>query len=133
MRKRVLAMLVFLIMQFILGMSMNLFAVTPDDPKFSSEPVLIKLIFPSHVIVALLLIIGSIVIFAMSFRDKIAAEQRKMAGQGLATIIFALGGGLATVFLKGAGSEIASLVMAISFLASFIAYGRFYYIVKSQK
>jgi heme A synthase len=43
MQKRVFAMLVFLIFQFILGMSMNLFAVPPDDPKFASELLLIKL------------------------------------------------------------------------------------------
>jgi hypothetical protein len=129
MQKRVLAMLIFLIVQFVLGMSMNLFAVPPDDPKYASEPLLIKLIFPAHAIVALLLIIGAIVIFTMSIRGK-EGIWKKIAGQGLSSIIFATGGGLATVFLNGIAGEIASLIMAISFLSAFIAYGRFYFLLK---
>lgn len=124
-------MLGFLIIQFILGMSINLFAVAPSDPKFAAEPILIKLILPAHVIVALLLLIGAIAILVMSVRSK-NAKWKKTAGQGLGGIVFAVGGGLATIFLKGNASEIASLVMAISFLSSFIAYGRLYYIIASK-
>lgn len=129
MQKQVLAILLLLIFQFVLGMLMNLFAVAPSDPKFAAEPLLIKLIFPAHIIVALLLLIGSVFIFVLSIRNQIA-ESSKVAGQGLSSIIFATAGGLATVFLKGIGSEIASLVMAISFLSAFIAYGRFYFLLK---
>ena len=71
MKKRVLVMLFFLIVQFVLGTSINLFAVPPSDPKFASEPLLIKLIFPAHVVVALLLFIGAIFIMALAIRSKI--------------------------------------------------------------
>jgi hypothetical protein len=129
MQKRVLAIFFLLIIQFVLGMLMNLFAVAPSDPKFATEPLLIKLILPAHIIVALLLLVGSIFIFVFSVRDTIA-ESSKVAGQGLSSVILAIGGGIATVFLKGIGSEVASLVMAISFLSAFIAYGRFYFLLK---
>jgi hypothetical protein len=126
MHKRTLTILVLLVAQFILGMLMNLFSAPPGDPKFATEPVLIKLIFPSHIIVALLLLAGAIFVLAFSLRNKIV-EQIKIAGQGLSSIIFAIGGGLATVFLNGAAANFASLIMAISFLSAFIAYGRLYY------
>ena len=124
-------MLLLLIVQFLLGMSMNLFAVSPSDPKFAAEPILIKLIFPSHIVAALLLLIGAIFILIISARSKIN-EWIKVAGQGLIAIVLAVGGGLATIFLTGIGSEIASLIMAISFLWSFIAYGRFYYLLRPK-
>jgi hypothetical protein len=124
-------MLFLLIVQFFLGMSMNLFAAPPTDPKFASEPIFIKLIFPSHIAVAVLLLVDAIYILIASVKNKIA-NLRKVAGQGLSSIVLAVGGGLVTIFLTGIASEVASLVMAISFLSAFIAYGRLHYLLQAK-
>jgi hypothetical protein len=110
---------------------MNLFAAPPNDPKFASEPLLVKVILPTHIIIAVLILMLAISVFVNSIRDQ-NPEFKKTAGQGLSSVIFAIGGGLATVFLKDIAAEIASLVMAISFLSAFIAYGRFYYVLRAK-
>ncbi len=57
-----------LIAQFVLGMLVNLFAVPPYDPKFATEPIFIKLFFPLHGILGLILGIFSIAIFYFAIK-----------------------------------------------------------------
>lgn len=126
-RKRSFVMLVILVIQFLLGMSMNLFAVLPSDPKFASENIFLKLILPAHVIVAIFLLLGSIFIFIFSRRID-NPSLIKIAGQGMGSVITAIVSGLLTVFFVGILSEVFSFLMALAFLNAFIAYIRLYYL-----
>lgn len=131
-QKWVSGMIIALSIQFILGMVLNLFAVPPDDPKYATEPIFLKLIFPLHGILGIALLIGAIVLlfFALKSESRI---WKKMATFGLISILIAAGGGIATIILKDNASEIASFVMSLGFILSFLSYGKFYFLLKTKK
>ncbi len=124
-RRRVDIMVFLLVVQFVLGMIVNLFGQAPGEAAGKmKEPLWATLVFLSHGILGILLLIVSIFLFVFAKRVE-NKKWRSLALQGMVSIVLAAIGGIAVVGLKeGSPAEIASLVMALGFLLSFISYGR---------
>lgn len=119
-----------LIAEFVLGMLVNLFALTPDDPGYATESIFIKLFFPLHGIVGLILVVLSIAIFYFAIR--LGKENiKKFATLGLISIFVAAGAGIATIILKDNASEIGSFVMSLGFIAAFVSYGKLFLLLRN--
>ena len=123
--------LVFLSLEFVLGMMVNLFAVSPDDQRYLTEPIYLKLIFALHGIVGLVILAGASALFIVTAKLK-NIQLKKTSLLGLIFVLIAFLGGIATVMLKDVQSEIASLVMSLGFIAAFISYGKFYLLLKQS-
>jgi hypothetical protein len=118
-----------LIAEFVLGMLVNLFALTPDDPGYAAESIFIKLFFPLHGIVGLILVVLSIAIFY--FAVNLGKESiKKFAMYGLISVLVAAGAGLATIILKDNASEIGSFVMSVGFIAALVSYGKLFLLLR---
>jgi hypothetical protein len=128
-KRRVDGMMIGLGIQFILGMLVNLFGSAPDDPKYATESVVIKLSFFVHAVIGLSLLVGAVTIYAISRKSGVAGWARSGV-LGLLSILFAFGSGIATVILHGSASEIGSFLMALGFILAYASYGSFYTIFK---
>lgn len=128
-RMRSFGMIIALIVQYLLGMYVNMFAVAPDDPKFKTESIFPKIVFGLHGLVGLLLLLGSIYVFISGYQSEDEAL-RKMTLYGFLSILLAFSAGIATVVFKDTAAEISSYVMSIGFLLSFISYGRLFFFLK---
>ncbi len=119
--KQGLGMLIGLIVQYLLGISTNLFVRFPPSGnegvmwQFAKS----QLLFNLHLYWGTLLLIGAIVFYIRAFRQK-NKSWKIASGFGLAFIIFAI---VAGILFVGNQKDIYSFVMAFSFLASFISYG----------
>ena len=106
MQKLVFGMLGFLVVQFVLGMVMNLYGVPLDDPAYATESIFIKLSGFAHGIIGILLVAGAI--SALFFALKKGNSQwGKVSIYGLISILIAAGGGIAAIMLKDSASELA--------------------------
>ncbi|MDP3941669.1 MAG: hypothetical protein Q8Q49_05165 [bacterium] len=123
-RRRVDVMVVLLILEFILGMVVNLFGEAPSESGKMQEPTWATLVFLSHGILGILLLIWAIFLFV--FVNKTENKKwRSLGMQGMIGIVVSAMGGVAFVGLReGSPADISSLVMALGFLYSFISYGR---------
>lgn len=120
--------LIFLVLEFVLGMVVNLFAVSPDDPGYLTEPIYLKLTLPLHSILGLLILIWAVIVLV--FAIKAGKTFKKFTVLGFIFVLVAFLGGMAAVMLKESQAEIASLTMSLGFIASFIFYGKLYLLLK---
>lgn len=130
-RKRSVEMLVLLAAQYLLGMYVALFALSPDDPGYSKESVLPKIIFGVHGLLGLFLLIGSIIVMIAGVRSGNLKIKRKSIF-GFLSILLAFVAGIATITFKDNASEISSYIMSLGFLLSFFFYGKLLYILKKS-
>jgi len=127
-QKRVRGILIGLVVQFILGMAVNLFGQPPQEGM--QEPIYSRILFIAHSLLGLLLLIGAIVIFVLAKKTK-EEMVAKLSLYGMLSIILAFGGGIAVAALGESNfSELASFVMAIGFILAFIFYGKLFASVK---
>lgn len=129
-KKRSVFMVSSLVAQYLLGMYINMFGATPDDPKFKTEPIFSKIAFALHSLLGLGLLIGSIVvlIFGLQSADK---KLGNMTIYGFTSILLSFCAGIATVTFKSTASEISSYIMSAGFLASLLFYGKIIYYLKN--
>ena len=123
--------MIALIVEYVLGMYTALFSAAPDDPQYLTEPVINKIIFGLHGLVGLFLLIGATVMLIMGLKSN--NPTKHMAIHGFLSIFLAFGAGIATVMLKETASEIASFIMSVGFLLSFIIYGKLFFLLKKEK
>lgn len=122
MRLKIIQMEVALALEFVLGMVTNLFGVPPDEVAEHPEPLFAKIAFGMHGLLGLIILIGALFTFYMTLKQ----DQGKWKIYGLAglcSVLIAFGGGIGAVALKENAGEIASLVMSLGFLMSFVSYG----------
>lgn len=118
-------MLGSLSLQYILGMTINMFGVTPDDPKFATESPLVKVAFIVHSLNGLILPIFALITLYVSYKSK-NQTFKKLTIYGFISVLFAAIGGISTITLKDTASEFASLLMATAFLFAFFFYIKFF-------
>ena len=121
--------LIFLSLEFVLGMIVNLFAVSPDDPNYLTEPIYLKLVLPLHGIVGFILLIGTIALVFLAFKAGNAII-KNFTILGLTCILVAFGAGITTTMLKESQAEFSSLIMSLGFITSFLSYGKLYLLIK---
>jgi len=117
--------LIFLTLEFISGMVINLLVVSKDDPGYALEPFYIKFASPVHELLGTILLIGSIALLYSAFKAG-HTLYKKLAGLGLLFVLIAFAAGMATYKFEGYQSELASFVMSLGFIASFLSYGTLY-------
>ncbi len=122
-------MIIVLIIQYLLGMYVNMFAAAPEDPAFKTEGVFPKIVFGLHAFVGLGLLTGSIATLVLGLKSEKAAV-KKTSFFAFGAIVLSFLAGVSTVALKNTPSQIASYVMSIGFLASLIAYGKLFFLLK---
>ena len=120
-----------LVLQFVLGMIINLYGVTPDDPKFAHESPLIKIAFIAHSINGLVLPLAALFILFLAVKSG-KQVLKKWAVLGLISILIAAGAGISTIMLKDNAQELASLIMSFGFIASFLSYGKLFLFLKNS-
>ena len=119
--KQGLGMLVGLFIQYLFGMSTNLFVHFPESGnegdmwQFATS----QLLFNLHLYWGILLLIGAVILYIRAFIQK-NKTWKIASGFGLAFIIFAFIAGMSFV---GNQNDLYSFVMSVSFLAAFVAYG----------
>lgn len=118
-----------LIVQFILGMIINLFAVAPQDPKFATESPIFKIVFLLHGLNGVVLPIFALSLLFFAFKNG-RVDLKRISSLGFISILVAAGGGIATIILKNTLSEIASFVMSLGFIFSLVSYGKLYLLAK---
>lgn len=131
-RRRVDVMVFFLILEYILGMVVNLFGEAPDETGKMQEPLWATLVFVTHGILGIILLIWAIFLFVSA--GKLENKGWKgLAMWGMLSIIISAMGGIAVVGLReGNPAEISSLIMALGFLLSFIFYGRLLFTLRQS-
>lgn len=131
-RRRVDVMVFLLILEFILGMVVNLFGQAPEDSGKMQEPLWATLVFVAHGILGIILLIWAIFLFVSAGKSE-NKKWKGLAMWGMLSIIISAVGGIAVVGLReGNPAEISSLVMALGFLFSFIIYGKFHFSLRSS-
>ncbi|WP_067929191.1 hypothetical protein [Alicyclobacillus shizuokensis] len=141
----VLVMLVLLFIQYVVGMVTNLFVQIPDSlsSQYKSGGAFYRYWWLSlqwilahssiflrlHVIVGILLVIGSVLVAGMS----IVMKSRVWIIFSILGSIFTIGAGVNGMFFVSFGQhDINSLIMAIAFLAAFVCYASGYYVGQSR-
>lgn len=124
--------LLSLSLQFVLGMIVNLYGLLPEDPKFASESIFVKIAFITHGINGLVLPISALVVVFIAIKTG-RQTYKKWAILGLISILIAAAAGISTITLKDDASELASLIMSFGFIASFLSYGKLYISIKSKE
>jgi heme A synthase len=128
MRIRVRGMVILLALQYVAGMTLNMFGA--EDIRKGS--LFQKGLLFSHTLFALLLLTGSLFIL-VSTRKSGNEILSKKAFHGFITILVAIIAGIATLLLKDTAAEIASLIMAISFLGAFWFYAYLFFLLRKEK
>lgn len=127
MRMRVTGMIVLLSVQYVAGMTLNMFGA--EDIRKGT--LFQKGLLLTHVILALLLLTGSLI--TMIFVKKGgSAMMSKKAMHGFSAIVIAVIAGFSTLLLKGTITEITSLIMAIAFLGAFWFYGYLFFLLRKE-
>lgn len=116
-----------LAVQYAIGMFIAMFSGDEDPSK---KPLYAHLAFFAHVFFAVLLLVGSIMIYINS-RKTDNEHFTRLALYGLVSIIAACVGGVMTVVLKETLSEVGSFIMALGFLAGFVSYGYLFFISRN--
>ncbi|MGA7911831.1 MAG: hypothetical protein WCC30_09850 [Candidatus Dormiibacterota bacterium] len=124
----VLGMIYLLVIQFVLGVAVNLFVTISPSPDGFWWPVVQgpAAVLIVHVLVGVLLVINSIVVLVHAFRMSDKAP-RLIAGLGLAAVLAAAISG--RVFL-GNTQNVASFAMAIGFGVAVVAYSQLLYALR---
>jgi len=112
-----------LIVQFLLGMSVNLIGL-PDEVDSKTLKLIDQFAVGLHVLIAIGLIVTAIGINRVT--SKQAPGLRKLAGGGGGGVGVAILGGIGTFALHGGWSNVASFVMAVGFIGAILAYGQLY-------
>jgi heme A synthase len=125
---RVKLMILFLSIEFLLGMIVNLFGQAPDEATGQAkEPIWAMMIFFAHGILGLLLLIGAIFILVATTKTN-NKKWQNLAVYGLGSIFLSAAGGIGVVTLgENPASEVSSFVMAVGFLLAFISYGWYFF------
>ncbi len=124
-RRDILVILGFLILQFVLGMTLNLFVAFPSIPAGSSDQVYFNAIFTTpflteHFVVGIGLLLGSIWILIGALRTEI----RKIsiaAAIGFISILAAYVSGF-EFLLSGFQNNLFSFTMSLAFITALISY-----------
>lgn len=122
-------MVIALVVEFVLGTLVNSFAVPPDDPKYVTESLLVKLLFPVHGVLGIVLVVMAIIVLYLAVKSG-KEKLKQLSIWGIISIVVAAGAGIATITLKDNASEIASFVMALGFLFAFASYGKLHLLIK---
>ena len=124
-RRDIVTILGFLILQFILGMTLNLFVTFPTIPAGSSEQVYFNAIFTTpflleHFIVGIGLLLGSIWIFIAAIYSKLR-NLLILAALGFISILTAYISGF-EFLLSGFQNNFFSFAMSIAFIIALFSY-----------
>lgn len=124
-RLDILTILAFLILQFVLGMALNLFVTFPNIPVGSSDATYFNAIFTTpflleHFIVGVGLLLGSMWIVIGGLHTKIR-KIAIVAAIGFLSILAAYIAGF-EFLLSGFQNNGFSFIMSIGFVAALIAY-----------
>ena len=124
MRVRVTGMLVALSVQYIAGMVFNLFG--GDNP--ATRPLFAVIALYTHMVIAFFILVGAIFILVFAYKSgssqvRLGSRWIDFAYRGFFSILISIAAGIATLLLKGMISEVASFIMALSFLYAFVTYG----------
>lgn len=123
------SILILLVVQFVLGMIINLWGVLPDEETATHKaPIFAQMAFAAHGIIGLMILISSTTILIMGLKSK--DNIKKFSIYGFVSVLIAFIGGIGVVTLKENSSEIASFVMSIGFLLSLVSYGKLFSFVK---
>ena len=118
--------LILLVVQFILGMTANLWVTIPDSQPWivfhQVGPILL------HTINALLLLDFSIMSLALAVKD---GRRVGVAVWGLASVILAFASGL--LFVNAGQNDLFSFTMALGFLGAFLSFGYRAFNIESQR
>lgn len=124
-RRDILTILGFLVLQFILGMTLNLFVTFPNIPIGSSDQIYFNAIFTTpfllvHFIVGIGLLLGSIWVLISARHTKVRSIT-VTAVIGFIAILVAYVSGF-EFLLSGFQNNIFSFTMSIGFIVALIAY-----------
>ncbi len=128
-RRDVLAILGFLVLQFILGMALNLFVAFPNVPAGSQEQTYINAIFTTpflleHFVVGVGLLLGSAWILVGAARSKVR-NASLVAGLGFISILVAYLSGF-EFLLSGFRNNALSFAMGLGFIVALLSYFALY-------
>lgn len=123
-RRNTISMLIMLqftllIIEFLLGMYLNLFVTANFPISMSPSSMSTMLTILPHMAVGIILFIVSVAIVVMAARLK---EQRIMTSSVLALIFILLSGLSGYLFAFNSGQDILSFTMAVGFLLTLVIY-----------
>lgn len=129
----ILVILSFLVLQFILGMTLNLFVPLPNVPLGSTDQTYINTIFTIpfllvHFIVGIGLLLGSIWILIGAIKTKIR-KISLFAVLGFISILTAYVSGF-EFLLSGFQNDLFSFTMSIGFIVALLSYFMLYQLSK---
>ncbi|MDE1856880.1 MAG: hypothetical protein KGH98_02220 [Candidatus Micrarchaeota archaeon] len=124
-RRGIMAILAFLLLQFILGMTLNLFVAFPGIPAGSSDQTYINAIFTTpfllgHFIIGVGLLFGSIWILIGAILTKVR-NISIVAAIGLISILAAYVSGFGFL-LSGFQDNTLSFTMSLGFIVALVSY-----------
>jgi len=129
-RKFVQGMIIMLGFQFLFGMAFNLWGVLPkEETATEKSPAFAQMALAAHGLLALGILTVSLLILGIAFNGK-KEDVKKFSILGFISILVAFGGGVMTLIINPEQAQIASFIMSLGFLSSFISYGRLFYILK---
>ena len=128
-RRDILAILGFLVLQFILGMTLNLFVSFPNIPVGSTEQVYFNAIFTTpflleHFIVGVGLLLGSIWVLIGAVKTKVK-NISLAAVLGFISILTSYISGF-EFLLSGFQNNLFSFTMSIGFIVALLSYFKLY-------
>ena len=128
-RRDILVILVFLVLQFILGMTLNLFVTFPNIPVNSSDQIYFNAIFTTpflleHFIVGVGLLLGSAWILISAIKTRLR-NISLVAVLGFISILTAYISGF-EFLLSGFQNNLFSFTMSIGFIVALLSYFRLY-------
>lgn len=116
-----------LLLQFVLGTILATYAAFNDELPVDKQALLHYVFLGLHVLIALTLVIGSIVmlILAIKSQDK---RNKKLAWGGMLAILIACVGGV-LVFVPSLENT-GNFVMSLAFIVALVDYGSWYFALK---
>lgn len=114
-------MLLLLTLQYLLGMIANLYIEFPEEKNRGKlwEFAWKQLPLAVHISIGYLLLLGAIVLIILSIRQK---NKSWIIASSVGAIAILIAGATGAIFIT-AQKEIYSYIMAVSFIAAFVAYG----------
>lgn len=138
-RVGLIIMLVLLVIQFCVGMYLNLYAELPDTHPGTSGSYAPSIpwalaghagaALAVHVTVWILLTLGA---FAMLVRGIMSKRKAMIIGSSLGLLFILTSGSGGLSFLNRGGTNMDSLMMALGFIAAFVTYGVTFYKTKAN-
>ncbi|MDE1865805.1 MAG: hypothetical protein KGH94_04185 [Candidatus Micrarchaeota archaeon] len=128
-RRDVIVIIAFLVLQFILGMSLNLFVAFPSIPAGSTDQAYLNAIVTTpflleHFMVGVGLLLGSIWILASALKLR-RKGLSAIAAVGFISILTAYVSGF-EFLLSGFQNDALSFVMSLGFIVALVSYFRLY-------